>query len=149
TLAAIMKAAALGGGVPLAVALKIVSDICQGIHVAHELTDDDGRPLGLVHRDVSPPNILVNYSGEAKLADFGVAKASQLDAPGTQAGVIKGKFRYMAPEQFSTREVDRRTDVFSLGIILYQLTTGQHPWGSDTGAASLQKIASRPPAPPT
>jgi tRNA A-37 threonylcarbamoyl transferase component Bud32 len=150
TLSSVLKEAAFAGGVPLAIALKIAIDACHGVHAAHELHDDDGRPLGLVHRDVSPPNILVSFGGDTKLVDFGVAKAfCQLDTVRTQAGIVKGKFRYMAPEQLLTSDIDRRADIFSLGIILFQLTTGQHPWQADTHGSSPQKMLSEPPMSPS
>jgi serine/threonine-protein kinase len=148
SLDAVIKAASASGGLPLPIALKIARDACLGVHAAHELRDEENRPLGLVHRDVSPPNLLITYNGLVKLADFGVAKVSHHDMHQTHAGVIKGKFRYMAPEQFTNTDVDRRTDVFSLGIILYQLTTGKHPWSADTSAGSLHRMFCTPPPPP-
>jgi hypothetical protein len=148
TLGALLKAAPRSGHTPLPIGLKILIDACQGVHAAHELRDEENRPLGLVHRDVSPPNILMTYDGEVKLADFGVAKASQLNAPRTRTGIIKGKFRYIAPEQYANTTVDRRTDIFALGIILYQLTTGRHPWNAESGPESLERMMSMPPIPP-
>jgi serine/threonine-protein kinase len=145
TLSALMKAAAASGGVPRPIALKIVIDACAGAHAAHELCDDDNLPLGLVHRDVSPPNVLVSYSGEVKLADFGVAKTIELNNGCTQTGQVKGKLRYMAPEQLRGDPIDRRVDVFALGISLYQLTTGRHPWPGDTAAVTMRRILSETP----
>ncbi|MEM6996735.1 MAG: serine/threonine-protein kinase, partial [Myxococcota bacterium] len=119
----ILRAAAKVGGVPIACALTIVRGIADALHYAHERKSGDGRPLGLVHRDVSPSNILVSYEGEVKLADFGIATATELTRA-TRTGSIKGKLSYMAPEQVRGEEVDRRADVFSLGAVLYELTTG-------------------------
>ncbi|HEX9296051.1 MAG TPA: serine/threonine-protein kinase, partial [Polyangiaceae bacterium] len=148
TLSAIMKRAFLQGGVSLAVGLKLIVDACAGAHAAHELCDDDNRPVGVVHRDVSPPNILVSYSGGVKLADFGVAKTIDINNTCTLAGQVKGKLRYMAPEQLLSAPIDRRTDIFALGISLYQLTTGRHPWGGETATETMHKILSEAPVSP-
>ncbi len=148
TLSAIMKSAFLRGGVPLHIALRLVIDACAGAHAAHELTDDDGKPVGLVHRDVSPPNILVSYTGVVKLTDFGVAKTIDVGNAVTIAGQVKGKMRYMAPEQLLGAALDRRTDIFALGISLYQLTTGRHPWPGDTATVTMQRILSEKPTSP-
>jgi serine/threonine-protein kinase len=147
-LSSIMKSAFLQGGVPLPIALKLIVDACAGAHAAHELCDDDDRPLGLVHRDVSPANVLVSYTGVVKLADFGVAKTMEVNNPLTVGGQIKGKLRYMAPEQLLGAAVDRRTDLFALAINLYQLTTGRHPWPGDTAAVTMQRVLSEPATAP-
>jgi serine/threonine-protein kinase len=148
TLSSIMKAASLQGGVPLPIALRLIVDACAGVHAAHELRDDEDRPLGIVHRDVSPPNILVSYGGVVKLADFGVAKSMETNNACTLAGQVKGKLRYMAPEQLLGASIDRRTDIFALAIGLYQLTTGRHPWPGDTAAVTVQRILSESPVAP-
>jgi serine/threonine-protein kinase len=109
---------------PLAVALAIVTDVARGMHEAHELTDDGGAPLGLVHRDVSPGNILLGLDGTVKLADFGIAKETRIS---TLSGSMHGTVTYMAPEQCQGHAFDRRADVFSLGVILYELVTGADP----------------------
>ncbi len=105
-------------------ALEIVTRVCAGLDHAHRLTDYRGRPLGVVHRDVSPQNVMVCYSGLVKILDFGVAKAAGRSAA-TQSGVIKGKTAYMSPEQAGGRPVDRRSDIFSAGVLLYELVTGR------------------------
>lgn len=119
----IQRAAAKVGGVPLACALTIVRGVAEALHYAHERKSGDGRALGLVHRDVSPSNVLISYDGAIKLADFGIATATALTRA-TRTGSIKGKLSYMAPEQVRGEDVDRRADVFSLGVVLYELTTG-------------------------
>jgi serine/threonine protein kinase len=149
TLSAVMKSAFARGGVPLPISLALIAGACAGAHAAHELCDDDNRSVGLVHRDVSPPNVLISYSGVVKLADFGVAKTLDVNNSVTLAGQIKGKMRYMSPEQLLGGVVDRRTDVFALGINLYQLTTGRHPWFGDTATVTMQKILTDAPVAPT
>jgi eukaryotic-like serine/threonine-protein kinase len=116
-------------GLPHGIAARVVGDALAGLHAAHELRDDEGRPLQLVHRDVSPHNVLVGLDGIAKIADFGVAKARSRLADETEAGQVKGKFAYMAPEQLERREVDRRSDVFSTGVVLWEALTGEKLFG--------------------
>ncbi|MBS2016962.1 MAG: protein kinase [Deltaproteobacteria bacterium] len=113
------------------VVARIVADACAGLHAAHELTDDNNRALGVVHRDLSPHNILLSHDGVAKVADFGVAKALGQLHDATSAGQLKGKLAYMAPEQITGGAVDRRSDVFSLGVVLYEATTGVRPFRGD------------------
>jgi serine/threonine-protein kinase len=134
-----------GRGVPLQLALRIVQQAATGLHAAHELKDEAGKPIGLVHRDVSPQNILVGYDGTVKVIDFGVAKASS-NMQRTRVGQIKGKVPYMAPEQAIGDKVDRRSDVFALGIVLYQLLTGKHPFRGDNEFATLARIRDKKPA---
>jgi eukaryotic-like serine/threonine-protein kinase len=136
--------AAERGGMPLGVAVALVSQVLAGLHVAHEISDDTG-PLGVVHRDVSPHNVLVTYEGVAKVLDFGIAKATHQASSTTEAGEIKGKFSYMAPEQILGNDVDRRCDVFATGIVLYLLTTGRHPFTQDTTASLIHAIAAGDP----
>jgi len=112
------------GGLPLHVALAIEAGILQGLHYAHERRGPDGAPLGLVHRDVSPSNVLVSYDGSVKVVDFGIAKAQNLPSTPAGGGGLKGKLAYMAPEQLLGQEIDRRVDVFAAGILLYEMTTG-------------------------
>lgn len=148
-LSSIRRAAAKKEGIPRPVAVKIVQDACAGLNAAHELKDDQGSPIGLVHRDISPQNVLITYDGVVKIVDFGVAKAAGRTAEHTNSGQIKGKPPYMSPEQALGKDVDRRTDVFALGIILYQLTTGKHPFRGENDVITLQNIVSdRPIIPP-
>jgi len=129
---------------PLAtgLALRVVAEVLAGLHYAHELADYDGRPLGIVHRDVSPQNVFWTYEGEIKLVDFGVAKASL--GTDTEVGVIKGKASYMAPEQARGAPLDRRVDVFAAGIVLWELVAGRRLFRADTTAQSLQKLLFEP-----
>lgn len=113
---------------PLRIAARVVADACAGLHAAHELVDEDGQPMNVVHRDVSPHNILVSIDGHVKVADFGVAKALGQLHQATVAGQIKGKLSYMAPEQVTGSTVDRRSDIFSLGCVLYEACTGMLPF---------------------
>ena len=125
---------------PLEIAVRIMTDACRGLHAAHELKSVDGTLMGLVHRDISPQNIMITYDGMVKLVDFGVAKAAGRTASETTAGQIKGKAPYMAPEQALGQRVDRRTDVFAMGIVLYQITTGKHPFRGENDIATLHNI---------
>jgi len=127
--------------IPLEHALKLVSQICEGLHYAHSKTDVRGKPLGIVHRDVSPQNILISYEGVVKLVDFGVAKAATRYDEDTRAGLIKGKLAYMSPEQIGGEPMDSRSDIFSLGIVLWELCTGRRLFGRFEPAVILQKIA--------
>ncbi|WP_438015971.1 serine/threonine-protein kinase [Sorangium sp. So ce315] len=135
------------GGVPLPVALRIVGEAALGLHAAHELRGRDGKLVGLVHRDVSPQNILVGYDGTVKILDFGVAKAAS-NLQRTQVGQVKGKFSYMSPEQAGGEPIDRRTDVFTLGIVFYQLVTGKHPFFAENEHATVRRICDRSAAEP-
>ncbi len=114
--------------------VRVLCNVLDALHHAHELADYDGRPLNVVHRDVSPHNIIITYAGDAKLVDFGIAKAADSSSQ-TRTGVIKGKLAYMSPEQAFGKPVDRRADVFSVGVILWEAITGRRMWkGSAEGA---------------
>src|SRR5262249_44660187 len=117
---------------PLEHAIAIVIGLALGLHHAHGLLGADGSPLGIVHRDVSPHNVLVGFDGSVKLIDFGVAKARDHSAT-TTAGGLKGKLGYMSPEQCLSQPIDRRSDVFSLALVLRELTTGRPLFSSDAG----------------
>jgi serine/threonine-protein kinase len=143
SLSVLMKSGAKKGGIPLPVALRVVMSVCAGLHAAHELRDEGvGNLLGVVHRDVSPQNILVTFDGVVKVVDFGVAKAAGRATSQTSAGQVKGKAAYMSPEQAQGAPIDRRTDVFAVGILLYQLTTGKHPFRGENEVATLYNICS-------
>ncbi len=137
TLAAL--AAGADAPAPPGVVARIGVDVARGLHAAHEALGPDGARLGIVHRDVSPQNVLVGLDGIARIADFGIAKR---DGGGTtDAGFTKGKVRYMAPEQVYCESVDPRTDVFALGVVLYEASTGRHPFAGPTDMATLARIA--------
>jgi serine/threonine protein kinase len=136
------------GRMDLPVAARIMAKVSAGLHAAHELVDDDGVPMQVVHRDVSPQNILISTSGQVKITDFGVAKShGQLHRP-HDSGEIKGKFSYMAPEQILGHDVDRRADIFALGCILYEATTGHGPFVREGSPSTLVQLLSRPALPP-
>ncbi|HEY8091173.1 MAG TPA: serine/threonine-protein kinase [Polyangiaceae bacterium] len=126
--------------VPLDVTLRVASDLCAALHAAHELVDRDGRPLHVVHRDVSPQNVLLSDGGVVKLIDFGVAKARHRFAAETSAGFAKGKARYMAPEQSEGGDIDRRADVWGAGAVLYELVAGRTPIDGPNDAAIFRTL---------
>ncbi len=119
--------------------VRIVSDVAKGLHAAHELRSHEGEPLDVIHRDVSPQNVLVSYDGHVKLVDFGVAYAAERITD-TGAGKLKGKVGYMSPEQASGIAIDRRSDIFSLATILFEAVTGRRLFNEDTDAATLLKV---------
>ncbi len=128
-----------GKDFPVAAAAFIAQEICKGLAYAHELTDANGIPLNIVHRDVSPPNVLVTKYGEVKIVDFGLAKASsQLEK--SEPGIIKGKFSYLSPEAAMGMEVDSRTDIFAVGIILWELLAGQRLFLGETDFQTVKKV---------
>jgi serine/threonine protein kinase len=137
--ALLAKAGSQGTRVPLELALTVVTGAAAGLNHAHERRGPDGVPLGIVHRDVSPSNIMIGYDGSVKLLDFGIAKATARSVE-TQSGIIKGKFAYMAPEQCRGRDVDRRSDVFSLGIILYEISTQHRCFRADSDFDTMHRI---------
>jgi serine/threonine-protein kinase len=112
---------------PIPLATFIALEMCRGLHYAHTRTDSQGAPLGLVHRDISPDNVLVSYEGQVKIVDFGIAKARSLRNFKTEPGVVKGKYLFFSPEQARGHEVDARTDVWATGVVLYELLCGQMP----------------------
>ncbi len=125
--------------IPQEIALYIVASVLVGLDYAHRRCDLQGRPLGIVHRDVTPANILCSYEGEVKLADFGIARALTLQSD-TMPGGVKGSLRYMSPEQALGRPVDQRADIFSVGVNLYFLLCGDHPYGEDNVFAVAQRV---------
>jgi serine/threonine protein kinase len=132
---------------PLHIAAGITSQLCAGLHFAHHFTDTDGQPLNLVHRDINPANIIITYGGEVKIIDFGVAK-SKTNVQ-TLTGMIKGKVAYMPPEQVLGREVDHRADIFSAGVVLWEMLTGRPLFLRSNEAATLYAIMNAPVPPPS
>lgn len=149
TLARLMTDCAEAGRVvPIGVGLRIVIDTLTGLHAAHDLHDEQGHPTGLVHRDVSPQNVLVGLDGISRITDFGVARAASRLA-GTRVGQLKGKIAYMAPEQAAGDELlDRRADVFAAGIVLWELLTGRRLFRASNDAATLSRVVTEKIEPP-
>lgn len=125
---------------PAGIALRLIADAAAGLHAAHELRDRDGVLMNVVHRDVSPQNVLVRNVGTAAVIDFGIAKARDRLAEETRAGNLKGKVRYMAPEQALGKPVDRRVDVWALGAMLYEIFAGKGPYEGGSEIAALQRL---------
>lgn len=124
---------------PREFAVYIAMEAAKGLDYAHKRTAISGQPLNIVHRDVSPSNILVSYTGEIKVADFGIVKAANC-AEDTDAGMLKGKFEYMSPEQAHGAELDRRSDIFALGIILHEMLTGRRLFKTDSEVKTLERV---------
>jgi len=143
-------AEASGVQIPLWVAVRIATQAAAGLHAAHELTNAGGDLLGLVHRDVSPQNILVSFDGITKVIDFGIAKVLH-DGIGdaTHSLQVRGKVGYLAPEQIMGKAADRRADVFALGVVIYLLTTGVHPFEGRGPIATLYRISQELVTPPS
>src|SRR5262249_40342824 len=117
---------------PPAVAARAIAEACRGLHAAHELRDLSGTPLGLVHRDVSPDNLMLGYDGHVKVIDFGIALIKNRQAPVTEFGTVKGKPPYMSPEQVKNDAMDRRSDVFSLAVVLWEMLTNRSLFEGDS-----------------
>lgn len=147
-LAALLKRSVTASAqLPVTIALRIVLDALQGLSAAHNLTDSDGKRLNLVHRDVSPQNVLVGGDGVARLTDFGIAKA-EVNVSTTRHGQLKGKLSYMAPEQATHGKVEQRSDLFSMGIVLWEALTQKRLFRGKTNAETLHKVLiSDAPAP--
>ncbi|MCB9597614.1 MAG: protein kinase [Sandaracinaceae bacterium] len=133
-------------GIPFPLAARILAEAASGLDYAHRFADEDGKPLGIVHRDVSPANIMIARDGRVKLVDFGLAKA-RTQIMKTQPGLVKGKFGYLAPEQLLGK-VDWRTDLFALGLCAYEAVSGQQLFGQHTAAETVQAIKAFSGPPP-
>jgi len=137
------RASQTGGRLPPSAAIRIALDTLAGLHAAHELTDDEGRPLHIVHRDVSPQNVLVGIDGTSRITDFGVAHAATR-LSSTRTGQLKGKLAYMAPEQSRGAAVDRRSDVFAMGVVLWEMLAGKRLFKGGNDAETLHRILFAP-----
>jgi tetratricopeptide (TPR) repeat protein len=135
-----------GAKIPPLVSAFIVSEAAKGLHYAHERKDEGGMPLAIVHRDVSPQNILLSHEGVVKIADFGIASANLFRE---EPGVLKGKFGYMSPEQARGEKVDRRSDIYALGVVLYELLTLRSPYGKLDDDALLEAVKNGSFEPPS
>jgi serine/threonine protein kinase len=139
----IHRAAEQGKVLPLELAVKIIVDVLDGLGAAHAACDYDGAPLGVVHRDISPHNLFIEYDGRVKLLDFGIAKAA-IQEGATRTGLVKGKFAYMAPEQARSEPIDQRADIWSVGVVFWELITGARLFKGPSEAAMLQATLKSP-----
>ncbi|MBN8228596.1 protein kinase [Corallococcus macrosporus] len=135
------------GALPIPVAVFIAMEMCRGLHYAHTRTDSTGRPLGIVHRDISPDNVLLGYEGQVKIVDFGIAKAQLLRGFKTAPGVVKGKYLFFSPEQARGEDVDARTDVWATGVVLYELLCGKLPVEGPPHVVMMRVARGEIPAP--
>jgi eukaryotic-like serine/threonine-protein kinase len=127
-----------------AICARIMADACTGLDYAHRFTDRSGQAVGLVHRDISPQNIRLSTSGQVKVMDFGIAKARS-SSNKTQTGAVKGKLSYMSPEQIMAQDLDGRSDIFALGIVLYEMLTSQRPFGHESELLAISAIMNQQP----
>jgi serine/threonine protein kinase len=127
---------------------SIAEQICDGASYAHNLTDISGRSLNIIHRDLNPQNVLISYTGDVKVIDFGIAK-SEMSTVKTEAGMIKGKFVYMSPEQSLAKKLDKRSDIFAIGISLYEMLTGINPFHKNNIVLTLEAVQRFEPPPPS
>ena len=141
------SAEGVGRWVPRHLAFRIAASVCEGLYHAHTRQDGAGQPLGVVHRDICPENILISREGTVKLVDFGISRA--LSRSTSDAAAIFSRFAYMAPEQAAGQSLDHRTDVFSLGLVLYELLTGVQPFKRGSELATLQAALECQLAPPS
>ncbi|MCA9551518.1 MAG: serine/threonine protein kinase [Myxococcales bacterium] len=133
---------------PIAMSCHVMQKVCEGLDAAHRKKDDQGNDISLVHRDVSPQNILVSFEGEVKVIDFGIARAANKVSK-TQAGVLKGKFGYMSPEQVRGMDLDNRSDIFACGVLLYELLVGDRLFLGESDFSTLEKVRNVEMVPPT
>jgi eukaryotic-like serine/threonine-protein kinase len=137
-----------GTALPPEVCAKVISQACEALYYAHTKTDVAGQPLGIVHRDISPQNLLLSFEGQVKVVDFGIAKAAT-QCEETRTGVLKGKYAYMSPEQCRGDPLDARSDIFALGIVLWELATGTRLYKQSSELMILKAICEDPTPPPT
>ena len=134
---------------PAQVSARAMAEALRGLHAAHELTDIGGQPLGVVHRDVSPDNLMLTFDGQVKVLDFGIALMRGRQAPVTELGTIKGKPPYLSPEQVKNQPIDRRTDIFAAGVVLHEMLTGERLFAGDSLLAVARAIEDDPIDPPS
>jgi eukaryotic-like serine/threonine-protein kinase len=134
------KTVEAGERMPPAIASRILGDVLAGLHAAHEAKNIRGVPLGIIHRDVSPQNVLVGADGVSRLIDFGIAKGAEREAGATTGAVLKGKVGYFAPEQLQEHEIDRRVDVFAAGVVLHEILVGKRLFGGDDHAKAMMRV---------
>jgi serine/threonine protein kinase len=142
------EATGRGRPLPLGAACRIVSDAAAGLDYAHKARDAQGQPLGIIHRDVSPQNILVGFDGGVKLIDFGVARAAGR-ASQTATGILKGKYAYMSPEQVDGLEIDHRSDIFALGVVFWEVLTGKRLFKGDSDVQTMRLVRECSVPPPS
>jgi eukaryotic-like serine/threonine-protein kinase len=149
-LGSLMSAIAPAGPPPPGFGAYVVLEMCRALEYAHGLKDDHGAPLNLIHRDVSLSNVMLGFDGSVKLLDFGVAKAlADQRAGGTQAGILKGKWAYVAPEQIECAPIDQRVDQFATGVVLWELLTGRRLFKASSGLETLEKVRAAKVRPPS
>ena len=148
SLASLMGCSAARAPIPAPIAVAIATDMLAGLHAAHEAVGIDGSPLEVVHRDVSPQNVIIGADGHARVIDFGIAKAAHRFGL-TRPGEVKGKLEYMAPEQLEGRTVDRRADVFAVGVVLWEMLTGRSLFGAETEGATMMRLLTCAVPPPS
>jgi tRNA A-37 threonylcarbamoyl transferase component Bud32 len=136
------------GSIPIAEVLSIVVGVCQGLHYAHECVGHDGKHLGVVHRDISPSNVLISYGGGVMITDFGIAKATGRSTQ-TTTGAVRGKLAYMSPEQCRGLTLDRRSDIFAIGTLLHELSTGKSLFSGTSDFEVMKRIVEDPIRPPS
>ncbi len=135
---------------PPDVICEVVRQTCLGLHHAHTMTGGDGKPLAIIHRDVTPANLMVGFNGAVKVLDFGIARAAEeVKETKTQAGAVKGKVAYLAPEQINRRPIDHRIDLFAMGVVLHECLTGQRLFKADNPLAAMKAILDMPIPPPS
>jgi serine/threonine protein kinase len=145
----VIRAAQLAGReIPPDIATYVCREVCKGLHYAHEKTDLDGAKLNIIHRDISPHNVLVSFMGEVKITDFGIAKASSI-VNKTAVGILKGKYGYMSPEQARGQPLDHRSDIFNTGIVLYELLVGERCFAGSSDFSTLNLMRNAEVTPPT
>ncbi|MBC7976593.1 MAG: serine/threonine protein kinase, partial [Myxococcales bacterium] len=139
----------VGDGMPPAIAARAIAEACRGVHAAHELRDLAGHVLGVVHRDISPDNLMLGFDGHVKVIDFGIALVKNRQAPVTELGTVKGKPPYMSPEQLKNEAIDRRSDVFSLAVVLWEMLTGRGLFEGDSIYAIARAVEHQEILPPS